>query len=469
MAIDTPTWARVAEARVLGAVLSTSASLQLLRHLQDVDFYEARNRALFGFIRAMHEPSLPVTRTIVEARAATLGRLEEFGGYERLKALEDHAAYDLELASLEREILEASMRRRATEALDKAREVAVDTSKDVREALEQVRTSVLPALAYRGETVTLDSVEISKSTWASIEHRVTTGSAEWPTGIRAIDARLNGGARARKQYIIGARPSVGKSALACQFLAAWGKRGYHPLMFSLEMEPEDVGQVLVQQAGRVDVERMILGAEDRLDASLEGDAYHRTISGCEETATWTHHLAPAGATSLTDILSITRQHVATYGPCPVIIDYLQLIETEERQRNRSREEEVSIISRTLRQELAREVGCSVWVLCQLNRNLESRANQRPKLADLRESGSLEQNADVVMLLHRPPRVEADALGCSERELRNHPSATCRNPREAMICIPKQRRGWTGDIKAEWYGEFQLFEFADKQSAEDERW
>ena len=99
-------------------------------------------------------------------------------------------------------------------------------------------------------------------------------------------------------------------------------------------------------------------------------------------------------------------------------------------------------------------------------DLEKRANPRPKLSDLRESGSLEQNADVVLMLHRPPRVEADALGCSEMELKNHPLAKCVDPREALICVPKQRRGWVGDIKADWFGEHQLFVFKDRKEDSD---
>lgn len=464
MAGENPYWARVAEERVLGALLQSSAALDLVRDITGDDFYTADNRELFNLIRTMHEPGRPVTRAMVEARAVELGLQESFCKEARLDALSLNAALDVELPQIQKAILAAAMRRSMRLALTAAVEHVERQDVDVRETLEEVRSTITPALAYRGAASTIDGIEISKRTWEAIEKRLERGAAEWPTGFAALDARLNGGARAFKQYIVAARPSVGKSAFAIQIYGAWAKRGYHPLMFQLEMEPEDVGQILIQQEGQVDVERLILGADN------DDDAWRRLARAAEHTSTWSHHLAPPGASSLDAILSITRQHVARFGPCPVVIDYLQLIETTgPKRKSRSREEEVAIISRVLRQEIARGLGCSVWVLAQLNRDLEKRANPRPKLSDLRESGSLEQNADVVLMLHRPPRVEADALGCSEMELKNHPLAKCVDPREALICVPKQRRGWVGDIKADWFGEHQLFVFKDRKEDSDGGW
>lgn len=464
MASESPYWARVAEERALGALLQSSAALELLRDITGDDFYTAEGRELFNLIRTMHEPGRPVTRAMVEARAIELGLEDSFCGRERLDALDSNAALDVELPQIQKAILAAAMRRSVRVALTAAVEHVERQDVDVRETLEEVRSTITPTLAYRGAAPTIDGIEISKRTWEAIDKRLQRGAAEWPTGFASLDARLNGGARAFKQYIVAARPSVGKSAFAIQIYGAWAKRGYHPLMFQLEMEPEDVGQILIQQEGQVDVERLILGA-----GGGDDDGWRRLARAAETTSTWSHHLAPPGACSLDAILSITRQHVARFGPCPVVIDYLQLVETTgPKRKSRSREEEVAIISRVLRQDLARGLGCSVWVLAQLNRDLEKRANPRPKLSDLRESGSLEQNADVVLMLHRPPRVEADALGCSEMELKNHPLAKCTDPREALICVPKQRRGWVGDIRADWYGEHQWFRFKDKED-DDGRW
>lgn len=212
------------------------------------------------------------------------------------------------------------------------------------------------------------------------------------TGLRGLDAFFGGGLGPGWQVVIGARPKMGKSGIALQLAIAAAAGGGPTLFFSHEMSAAEIGGRSLASMGNVSLAA--------IDDRPEREEWARMIRAAERAKEMPFSIVdrPLGATRLCAIARRWRRD-NPQGIGMIVVDYLQLVEGE-KGRNTNREQEIGGISRRLKQ-LARQTGCITLVLSQLNRDLEKRANKRPMLADLRESGSIEQDADVVLLMYRP--------------------------------------------------------------------
>jgi replicative DNA helicase len=248
------------------------------------------------------------------------------------------------------------------------------------------------------------------------------------TGIAPIDS-ITHGFKPGELVVLGARPSMGKTALALGISARAAVDGGSVLLFSLEMSTQQLCQRLLSMLSGVNLARIVtgrVGSSDVTEITEAANVAHKLrLFVCEDT----------------DYIEATcRQVKHRHGLDLVVIDYLQLMSC----RAESREQQIATLSRSLKQ-LARRLGCPVLVLSQLNRAVEARTCKRPQLSDLRESGAIEQDADQVMLLWRPAYYD-DA----------------EDPTEAELILAKNRNGPTGSVELTWVE--QCARFSGKKTA-----
>lgn len=245
------------------------------------------------------------------------------------------------------------------------------------------------------------------------------------TGIPTLNY-MTRGLQAGQLVIVGARPSVGKTAFACNIAANIARQKNTVLMFSLEMSKADIMARMLLTEGRTSRSAIHNGHTDDV------------LRAAEEVRKWDLHIDDRASPTAGQIASQAHKIRQKAGKLDCIfIDYLGLIQTYKRN-GKSRQEEVAEVSRAMKL-LAREIGCPVVLLSQLNRMVEGRGNKEPMMSDLRESGAVEQDADIILLLHRPWLYDK-----SEDE------------RSAKLIVAKNRNGMIGDIDLVWNAEQTRF-------------
>jgi len=296
-------------------------------------------------------------------------------------------------------------------------------------------THLLAATARTGDLSSLPPLdEVLDETITQLLNRASGVPLGLPTGFVELDRQL-GSMRAGQLIVLGARPSMGKSALALDIALKVAETGRPVLFVSAEMGRHEIGTRILARGG-VSSERLLSGQLDKLD--FERVERHRArLTGVPL------HIDDSPNTTLLAIRSKARRLAARDGLGLVVVDYLQLVTGEGRRERR--ELEVAEVSRGLKA-LARELAVPVLALAQLNRAVELRSNKRPVLADLRESGQLEQDADVVLLLHRAEMYDLDA-----------------DPGAAEVIVAKHRNGPTGSVHLVWLS--HRMSFADAAGAE----
>lgn len=252
-----------------------------------------------------------------------------------------------------------------------------------------------------------------------------------PTGFAGLDSKTNGGFRGGQVVVIAARPAMGKSALAAQTVASAAARGTPALLVTLEMSAAELVARLVSAESRLPAKRI-----ERRD--LEEHEQHALRQAASRIARLPIFIDDRSPKTVAQIAALARLHHSRDKIQLVCIDYLGLISPDDKRV--PREQQVAASMRELKS-LAMNLKIPVIVLAQLNRQIEGRADRKPQLSDLRESGSIEQDADLVLFVDRPATYCQDA-----------------DPREARLYLRKNRSGPTGEIRLEWHGE--TFEFRD---------
>ena len=212
------------------------------------------------------------------------------------------------------------------------------------------------------------------------------------TGMPAIDACLGGGFKPGRQIVIAARPSVGKTSLATQLAITVASNGVPALILSQEMAEAELADRIAAHLGRVDLSAIASG-------QLNDEQWRRTVEAVEAMRRLPLHVHSESALSLTAIRALARKAVRQHGVRVLVVDYLQLCAASIERGGNSRHHQLEELSRGLKA-LAMELDITTIVLSQLNRQVEQRATQRPILADLKESGAIEEDADAVLLLSR---------------------------------------------------------------------
>lgn len=378
---------------VIAAPLMREDALpEILAQLRPDDFADRRHRALFETYRAIHEAGAPLDLPTIVRELERSGNLETAGGKAYLADLIEAVSTTAGLDHHIGEVKTAKQRRAFLELSDRIRR-AVDEGEDPESVNTMIRDAGVKIVSARrsGVVPVRDAVaqavkEIEASTKGDDGGAIETGLIE-------LDRKLGGGLRPGELIIIAARPGMGKSVLAANIAERCSKP---VLVFSLEMTSSEIGKRMLASAGRVDYGKI------REGNLLDGD-WERIIAAANRLSGRRIFFEQRASLTVEDVCDVAERHVLREGVGLIVVDYLQLMRT--RKRGESREREVAEISRRLKV-LALDLRVPVVCLSQLNRESERRGGKGedklpwPMLSDLRESGAIEQDADVVVFIFR---------------------------------------------------------------------
>ncbi len=393
---------REAEEAVLGAVLVNPEVYYDVAHfLSSDDFFLHRNRWIWEAFTNLHDQRLPIDMLTVAEEIESQKRLDEVGGPAYLASLVNNLPTALHAEAYGRLVEEAAIRRRLLESANQIARLAHQGDQQIEDVINDAEKAVF-GVSERRLTHQLQPIKTVLSEYYDridylARHQDETIGV--PTGFIDLD-RLLGGLQPSDLLIIAGRPGQGKSGFVLS--AAKNASQLHKkrvAVFSLEMSNEQLVQRLIAQETGIDSQRLRLG--DLQDE--EWPIFTQAVSALSDT-----HIFLDDTPAITPLQLRTkcrRLHME-FGVDLIIVDYLQLMTGDTRIDNRV--QEVSYISRNLKV-LARELNVPVLAAAQLSRAVEQRADKRPVLSDLRESGSLEQDADVVMFIYRPDQYEQDTL------------------------------------------------------------
>jgi replicative DNA helicase len=402
-------------------LLSRDAIAAAIERCSVEDFYRPSHARVFEAICDLYGRGEPVDVVTVAEQLRRTSSLEEIGGAPALVALQSNTPAISSAGRYAAIVEEHALLRRLIGVSQEISELAYGLPDDVTDAVDRAEAMVFEVAQRR----TTDSVaplqELLSQSLDRLEELYGRGETITgvPTGFTDLDANL-AGLQPSNFIVVGARPSVGKTAFALGIAANAALTGTPVLFFSLEMSHLELAQRVLCAEARVDATRMRNG---RL---LESD-WSKISKAIGRIGDAPLHIDDNPNVTVMDIRARARRMKSRDGLGLVVVDYLQLMTG--RSHAESRQVEISEISRGLKI-LARELNIPVIALSQLSRNLESRADKRPMLADLRESGAIEQDADVVMFIYRD-------------EVYN-PDATDRRG-TAEIIVAKHRNGPTGHV------------------------
>lgn len=420
------------ESVILGACLTETTAMVLVGDkLSPEMFYETKFGEIYSALLSMYHSGKAIDLVTVRAELASRGKLEAVGGAYELVRLAGRVASSAHLEYHTLILRQMYIRREMIAGLHTLLASAADESVDLSDALADLhRLAGHLEIGAVSNNCLRDMERLMQDTLEQMDKRVENnrnGITGIPTGLRELD-RLTAGWQQGDLNIIAARPSVGKTAFALHLALAAGRAGKHVLVNSLEMQGERLGdRWLCAQAANVDAGHLKTGLLD---------------AGERQQALEAARLLSALPVYVDDNPKMSMDHIRSSallqkskGRCDLlIIDYLQLCEMKSGQKNRNREQEVAEASRKAKL-IAKELDIPVILLCQLNRECEMRADKRPALSDLRESGAIEQDADVVMLLYRPA-----LYGLTSERRSKFPSEGL-----GMVILAKHRNGETGDV------------------------
>jgi replicative DNA helicase len=392
--------------------------------MQQRDYYRPAHETIQAAILHLYGKGEPVDPITVGAELTKRGDITRAGGVDYLHALAQ-AGQNWASAGYHAEIVhDLAVLRRLQQAGTRITQLASSGEGEVDDVRNAAEAELLDALAVREQSAGYAYVrEDVADFWDQLDARMKgTGKMTGiGTGFIDLDALTNG-LQPGQLIVIGARPAMGKSTLALDFArAASIKYGLTTAFFSLEMSRSEITQRLYSAESRVALHHIRSG-------TISEDDLNRMAKRTPAIEAAPLVVDDSPNLTLTEIRSRARRIKQTKGGLDLlIVDYLQLMQAGTGRRAENRQQEVSEISRSLKL-LAKELEIPVIALSQLNRGLEQRADKRPQLSELRESGAIEQDADMVILLHREDAYEKESPRSGEADLivakhRNGPTAT----------------------------------------------
>ncbi|MGB8323607.1 MAG: replicative DNA helicase [Candidatus Acidiferrum sp.] len=426
-----------AERSILGAILLDNSALNTaIEALKTEDFFLLQHRNVFNQMVALGEAQQPIDLVTLSDELHRRGELEASGGAAYLASLADGVPRVSNVEHYARIVKEKAMLRNLVHAANRIQQNALDGEEGADAILDDAESKIFALAEDRVKAGLISVKDIVRDNFERLEKIFREGKSVTgiSTGYGELDKLLSG-LQPSELIILAARPSQGKTALALNLAENIAIRGGLPVaLFSLEMSKESLLQRLVASVAQVDAHKFRSGHLSRED-------WRRMTEGLGQISSAPLWVDDAGSTSVLEIGAKARRLKRDKGLSLVIVDYLQLISG--RGRFNSRQEEVASISRGLKG-LAKELQIPVLVLSQLTRAPE-REERGPQLSDLRESGAIEQDADVVMFIYRPNFFNLNATP-EERDM-------------ADILIAKQRNGPTDKVKFVFRSRLTRFEEA----------
>lgn len=421
--LKTPPHDADAEQSVLGALLLDTSAIGLIAHfLRGEHFYSQQNRVIYEAILSLYDAQKPIDAVTLKSQLKSSGSLMTAGGQSyiaNLLAVVPTAANVEHYAQI---VKNQYVKRKLIEVSSRAVEKAFDQTSDTRTMLDSIESEIF---SIAEESTGRDFLSL-KTLLADSYNRLEELSKSdghlrgVPTGIPELDMKL-AGMQDSNLLILAARPGVGKTSFAMNIALHVAARHKQPVaVFSLEMSKEElVDRLLVSQAD-IDAWRLKTGR-------LSPDDSQAVIEAMGDLAEAPIFIDDTAGQSILEMRSKARKLKLSQDIKLIIVDYLQLVDSG--RKIESREQQVSYVSQNLKN-LARELKVPVLVLSQLNRMVEQRGTKKPQLADLRESGAIEQDADVVMFIYQEQEND-DVLDMGKKMMK--------------LSIAKHRNGAIGEL------------------------
>lgn len=422
----------IVEQEVLAnAMQNKTAAVKAIEGLNEGDFYNDLHRKIFNAIRTLFSLNKPIDLLTVTETLETSENVDA----ETIKYIASIYANNEGLSSNQDTYIdilkEKSILRSLAEFSDEIKALSLEDKSPAKNVLEKAEKGLFE-ISQGGLRNSLTALDVIMSdTVQTIMKRVQNRGelSGVTTGFTDLNSLL-GGFQKSDLVLLAARPSMGKTALAVNLAVNAAKAGKKIAMFSLEMSKTQIGQRILASFAQMNLSSLFKG-------ELEGQDLVNLITASNELSKYSLHIDDTAAISLIELKAKLRRLKMEEGLDLVVIDYLQLMTTGERIENRV--QEISQISRGLKA-IAKELDVPVLALSQLSRALEQRPDKRPKLSDLRESGAIEQDADIVMFLYR------DYVYNKETE----------NPNLAEVIVSKHRNGPIGVVNLIWKDEYTRF-------------
>jgi replicative DNA helicase len=432
-----------AEQAVLGAVLLESEALiTAMERIRPEDFYSVAHQRIFEAMVELSEDNEPLDLVTLTARLQSRGQLEEVGGVSYLARLANAVPTAANVDYYAQIVEEKSMLRRLIRTATQIVSSGYAEGDDVGALLNEAEQRILELSNRRAAHGFVSIRDVLLEVFERVEFLFNHkgGVTGIPSGFPDLD-KMTSGFQRSDLIIVAARPSVGKTAFALNIAQNVAVRaGETVAIFSLEMSAAQLVQRMICAESNVDAGRMRTGY-------LEGDDWEKLSMAIGSLSEAQIYIDDSPSITVADIRAKCRRLKKEKGLGMIVIDYLQLIQGRGRPGD-NRQQEVSEISRTLKQ-IARELEVPVIALSQLSRGVESRQDKRPLMSDLRESGSIEQDADIVAFLYR------DDYYNQESEKKNI----------IEIIIAKQRNGPVGTVELVFLKNFNKFVSLDRTRPE----
>jgi replicative DNA helicase len=422
-----------AEQTVLASCMIDHTAVEKVVNLLSYDdFYYEANKEIYDSIKQIHMQNIPVDAVTVFEELKKRGKIDYIGGFEYLATLTENIITSKNVEAYCNIIREKSTLRKLISASQEIIEKSYKEDDDVQKIIELAEQRVFSISQNRSINSFSEIKEVLMNVFNQLEERAKSGGGitGLATGYTDLD-RMTSGLQKSDLILIAARPSMGKTALALNIAMNVVKNGASVALFSLEMSKEQYVQRIISQEAMVDSTKLRTG-------SLDDDDWTRVINTMSLISDCKIFIDDTPSVTLFEMMSICRRLKIEKGLDLIVVDYLQLMSDGGRTDNR--QQEISNISRGLKT-LARELNCPVLALSQLSRAPELRNDHRPVMSDLRESGAIEQDADVVIMLYRDEyynKEESEKKGITD------------------VIITKQRNGPVGTVELAWIGQYTKF-------------
>ncbi len=429
-----------AEQAVIGSMLTDhDAVISSMEILKAEDFYREDNQNIFTAMTNLYTKGEPIDLITVKSELESMGKFEQVGGYEYLADLPEKVPTTANADKYIKIIEEKSELRKLIKAANEIIELGYDPTEEVDDVIEGAEKRIFNLMQNKNQKgysalkdVLVDSFTELEELYNRKQH--ITGV---PSGFIDLDYRT-AGFHGSELILVAARPAMGKSAFALNIATNAAVRAKVPVaIFSLEMSKEQLVNRILCSEAMVDSNKVRTGKLDEED----WDTLAKAIGPLSEAEIY---IDDTPGISITEIRAKCRKLKLEKNIGMVVIDYLQLIQSSGK-RLGSREQDIAEISRSLKI-LAKELNVPVIALSQLSRAVEQRQDHKPMLSDLRESGSIEQDADIVMFLYRDDYYNEDS----------------KKKGIAEIIIAKHRGGATGSVDLGWFGTYTKFVNLDKR-------
>ncbi|MCR2044371.1 replicative DNA helicase [Anaerosalibacter massiliensis] len=422
-----------AEQSVLGAMIVDKEAINTaVETIQPNDFYKEANKEIYETILELYNKNEPVDLITLSEEMKRRGTLDSIGGIGYLTSLSGGVATTANVEYYCKIVEEKSTLRQLIKSCDEIVSKSYEDSEDVNAIIEKAEKNIFDITQGRNNDGFFPIKEVLLESFTKIEEMSMKGDGltGLTTGFIDIDDKLSG-LQKSDLVLLAARPSMGKTALGLNIaLNSSLEANANVAVFSLEMSKEQLVQRMLSSISHVDLQNIISG-------KLDEDEWVKIIEAMGPLSETNIYIDDTAGISLMEMKAKCRKLKIESGLDLVVIDYLQLMQSDTP--HESRQQEISSISRGLKA-LAKEMDCPVLALSQLSRAPELRSDHRPILSDLRESGAIEQDADVVMFLYRDEYYNEDSDKKNIGE----------------VIVAKHRNGPTGTVDLVWMGQYTKF-------------